>query len=418
MSFRPGWVASRSVAFLLGLALTGAGHASAVLQPSGAAYGQEAAPEQVNVSTPRLQRVAELVNRNIQSGAVSGAVTLVARDGHIVWLQAQGVSDVASRTPMQKDTIFRVASMTKPVTAVAILILVEEGKIHLTDPVSRFLPQFKDCEAPLLRRVLQDPFEREITILDLLTHTSGIMSGPMSNDEGKALIDARQAIGLKWTESLPSVPLEFPPGTRWSYSGIAGFDLLAHIVEVVSGQNFNEFVTARIFQPLAMRETFFWPNAEQRLRLVHNYTNEAHKLVPRQNPDDMSSATYFSGAGGLMSTAESYARFAMMLANGGELDGVRILSPRSVELMGSPFAPDTLPGRDPGEGFGLGVRVVTDPVKLVTTLSKGSFGWTGAYGTHFFVDPSKHLVGILMVQTPVKQMRPDFEDAVMQAVLD
>jgi CubicO group peptidase (beta-lactamase class C family) len=362
--------------------------------------------------------VAELVNRNIESGAVSGAVTLVARDGHVVWLQAQGVSDVALRNPMQKDTIFRVASMTKPVTAVAILILVEEGKIHLTDPVSRFLPQFRDCEAPLLRRVLQDPFEREVTILDLLTHTSGIMSGPMSNDEGKELLDGRQRIGLKWTESLPSVPLEFPPGTRWSYSGIAGFDLLAHIVEVVSGQNFNEFVSQRIFQPLAMHETFFWPNAEQRTRLVHSYTNEAHTLVPRQNPDDMSSPTYFSGAGGLMSTAESYARFAMMLANGGELDGVRILSPRSVELLGSPFAPDTLPGRDPGEGFGLGVRVVTDPVKLVTTLSKGSFGWTGAYGTHFFVDPSKHLVGILMVQTPVRQMRPDFEDAVMQAVLD
>ena len=409
--------------------------ALAALLPAAAA-AQTARPEAAGVSTARLARLSDLVDRNIKAGEVTGGVTLVARNGRIVWLQAQGEADREKKTPMQKDTIFRIASMTKPVTGVAILMLVEEGKIRLTDPLSRFIPAFKDLKVSVTRspaaplalpapgaapppaQTFLDPAAREVTILDVLTHTSGIMSGPASLAAGRALEDARAQTGLKWTEQLPTVPLEFQPGSRWAYSARAGFDLLAHIVEIVSGQTFNEFTAQRIFKPLGMRETFFWPTPAQRARLVGSYTKTAKGLTPRENPDALSSETYFSGAGGLMSTAESYARFAMMLANGGELNGVRILSPRSVELMGSAFIPDTLPGRPPGEGYGLSVRVVTDPVKRITTLSKGSFGWTGAFGTHFFVDPSKHLVGILMVQTPANEMRADLEDAVMQAVVE
>jgi len=422
MSLEPGSFASKVIPFAL-----------AALLPL-IAQAQTAKPEQAGLSQARLQRVGELVERNIKAGEVTGAVTLVARNGRIVFLQAQGESSLETKTPMQKDTIFRIASMTKPVTGVAILMLVEEGKIRLTDPISKFIPAFKDLKvsvtrpqapalalpapgaAPLPPQTFLVPADREMTILDALTHTSGIMSGPASIAAGRALEDSRQQTGLNWTESLGTVPLEFQPGSRWAYSARAGFDTLAHIVEIVSGQNFNEFTQQRIFKPLGMRETFFWPTSAQRARLVGSYTKTAKGLTPRKNPDQLSSEVYFSGSGGLMSTAESYARFGMMLANGGELDGVRILSPRSVELMGSAFIPDTLPGRSPGEGYGLSVRVVTDPVARITTLSKGSFGWSGAFGTHFFVDPSKKLVGILMIQTPANEMRGDFEDAVMQAV--
>jgi CubicO group peptidase (beta-lactamase class C family) len=401
-----------------------------------AAAAQTARPEQSGISTARLARVTELVDRNIQAGEISGGVTLVARDGRVVWLQAQGLADLEKKTPMSKDTVFRIASMSKPVAGVAILMLVEEGKIRLSDPLSRFLPAFKDVKVNVSRppappvalpapgagppapQVFLEPAAREVTILDVLTHTSGIMSGPVSNAAGGPLSANRRETGLEWTKQLPTIPLEFQPGTRWSYSALAGFDLLSHIVEIVSGQTFSEFTSERIFKPLGMRETFFWPTPAQHARLVTSYTKTANGLTPRENPDGMSSEKYFSGAGGLMSTAESYARFASMLANGGELNGVRILSPRTVELMGSMFISDTLPGRSPGEGYGLSVRVVNDPVKRITSLSKGSFGWSGAYGTHFFVDPSKHLAGVLMIQTPANAMRDDFENAVMQAVVD
>jgi CubicO group peptidase (beta-lactamase class C family) len=408
----------------------------AILLPL-AALAQTARPEAVGMSSERLQRVSELVDRYIASGDITGAVTLVARNGRIVHLQAQGLMDAASKKPMQKDTIFRVASMSKPVTGTAILMLVEEGKIRLTDPVSKFIPSFKNMKVSTTRPAYEPPpgpapaaatppppdvftvpAEREITILDLLTHTSGFMSGPVSSASGEKLSQNRRVEGLRYTEALGTTTLEFQPGTRWAYSPVAGFDVLSHIVEIVSGKTFNEFITERIFKPVGAKDIFFWPNAAQRERLVTSYTRSAKGLTPRDNPDAMSSDVYFSGAGGLMATAESYGRFAMMLAEQGEANGVHLLAPRTVELMGSAYIPDTLPGRQPGEGYGLSVRTVTDPVARRTFVSKGTFGWTGAYGTHFFVDPEKHLAGVLMIQTPISQMHDDFENAVEQAVIN
>ncbi len=182
--------------------------------------------------------------------------------------------------------------------------------------------------------------------------------------------------------------------------------------------SFDEFLAERLFAPLGMRDVTFWPSAEQRSRLASVYQRRDGALQPNANPDSMSGQRYFSGAGGLMTTAETYAQFAMMLANGGELNGVRILSPRSVELMGSAFIPSTLPGRPAGEGYGLGVRVVTDAAARGTWLSDGSFGWSGAYGTHFWVDPKENLVGILLAQTPNRTFSSDFENAVMQALVE
>jgi len=401
-----------------------------------AAPAQSARPESVGLSVTRLQRINQLIDRYMASGDISGAVTLVARNGRVVHLQAQGVTNLESKAPMQKDTIFRIASMTKPVAGVAILMLIEQGTVRLTDPISKFIPSFKEAKVAIVRpappppagqpaegtppgpTTYTVPVDRAITVLDVLTHTSGIMSGPVSQAAGQSITDTRATVGLKWVDGIGSVPLEFQPGARWAYSPSAGFDLLSRIVEIASGQSFNEFVSERIFAPLGMRETFFWPADAQRARIVTAYTRTATGLVPNETADANTGPDYFSGAGGLRSTAESYARFAMMLANRGELNGVRILSPRSVELMGSAYIPDTLPGRPPGEGYGLSVRVVTDPVARRTPLSKGSFGWTGAHGTHFWADPEKQLTGILLVQTPSNQLRADFENAVMQALVE
>ena len=401
------------------------------------ALAQTARPEAVGMSTERLLRINELIDRSIAAGDITGAVTLVARNGRVVHLQAQGVMDAASKKPMQKDTIFRVASMSKPVAGTAILMLMEEGKIRLNDPVSKFIPSFKGMKVAVTKPAVVPapgagpapatppppetyfvPAEREVTILDLLTHTSGLLSGPVGNAAGAKLGENRRKEGLRYTETLGTTPLEFQPGTRWAYSAVAGFDVLSHIVEIVSGKTFQEFTNERIFKPVGAKDIFFWPSAAQRERLVTSYLKGANGLTPRNDPDSMSSEVYFSGAGGFMATAESYARFAMMLANQGESNGARLLAPRTVELMGSAFIPDTLPGRQPGEGYGLSVRTVTDPVARRTFVSKGTFGWSGAYGTHFFIDPEKKLVGVLMIQTPVTSLRDDFENAVMQAVID
>ena len=404
---------------------------------AGPAAAQTAAPEEVGLSTERLERIGELVDRHVEAGDISGAVTLVARNGRIAHLESHGLLDIESSRPMTDDTIFRIASMSKPVGAVAILILIEEGKVHLNDPVSRYISSYQDMQVavPTPRRggpgggfggsgqagppdFYTVPAERDVTILDLLTHTSGVMSGQLSNQGAQGASERRHELGVAWTEQIGQAPLEFQPGSRWAYSALAGFDVLSRIVEVASGHTFDAFLRDRVFGPLAMDDTSFWPTAEQRQRVASSYVPRDGKLAPRPNPDSMSGERYFSAAGGLMTTAEDYARFAMMLANEGELDGVRILSPRSVEMMRSVFIPDTLPGRQPGEGFGLGVRVVDDPVERRTWLSKGSFGWSGLYGTHFWVSPEENLVGIVLAQTSVRALLDDFETAVMQAVVD
>jgi len=418
---------------LLGLLLVAA--------PALVLRAETATPQSVGLSTERLQRVHELVERTIAAGEIAGAVTLVARNGQVAYLEAQGVMDLESKQQMQPDSLFRIASMSKPVAAVAILMLAEEGKVRLNDPVSRFIPAYANLELGVAKPPAPGPggppaaapaggpggtppafytvpAAREITVLDLLTHTSGLMSGPMGSSVANASFNKRHDIGLRWVEELGASPLEFQPGSRWSYSAVAGFDVLSRIVEIASGMSFDKFLAERLFAPLGMRDVTFWPSAEQRSRLASVYQRRDGALQPNANPDSMSGQRYFSGAGGLMTTAETYAQFAMMLANGGELNGVRILSPRSVELMGSAFIPSTLPGRPAGEGYGLGVRVVTDAAARGTWLSDGSFGWSGAYGTHFWVDPKENLVGILLAQTPNRTFSSDFENAVMQALVE
>jgi CubicO group peptidase (beta-lactamase class C family) len=394
------------------------------------APAQSVRPEQVGLSTQRLERINDLIARYIADDQISGAVTLVARNGRIAHLAAHGVMDLDSGRPMRSDAMFRIASMSKPVAAVAIMMLAEHGALRITDPVSRFLPDYADLDVAVVTGEptqslggpppdhYEVPAPREITILDLLTHTSGLMSGRVSTALARGDSDRRHEVGLRWIEGLADVPLEFEPGSRWAYSALGGFDVLSRIVEIASGQSFDEFLSEHVFAPLGMSQTTFWPTNAQRELLVTSYVRTSEGLALREDPDSMSGAVYFSGAGGLMTTAEEYARFALMLANGGELGGQRLLGRRTVELIGSPYIDDSLPGRPAGEGFGLGVRVVTDPLARRTTLSAGSFGWSGFYGTHFWVDPQENLVGILLAQTSPRDLRADFEDAVMQALID
>jgi CubicO group peptidase (beta-lactamase class C family) len=389
--------------------------AAAVLSWPLAAATPTAKPEEVGFSSERLHRITDLVQRHITAGTFSGAVTLVARNGRIAHFEAQGLMDIESRKPMQKDAIFRIMSMTKPVVGVATMMMIEEGKVRLTDPVSKFIPELKDLKVAVTmpstgappppgtpEQFYTVPAEREITIRDLLTHTSGLVSGGVSNREA-------QKVALKGKETLA----DYLP--RWAYSAQAGFDALARVVEVTSGMPFDKFAKQRIFDPLEMTDTFFYP-AEGNARMATLYRRSEKGLEKQNNPGFMNGA-YFSGGGGLMSTAEDYLQFAQMLLNRGELNGKRLLGSKTVEVMTSVAAPDTLPGRPKGEGYGLSVRVVNDPIARSSFMSAGTFGWSGAFGTHFFVDPHERIVGILMTQTPDQQVRLDFENAVMHAIV-
>ena len=391
--------------------------------PLMAATLPNAKPEEAGFSSERLQRIHQMLQRRIDAHDIAGAVTLVARNGRIVHFETHGLMDIETNRPMARDAIFRMASMSKPVTGTAIMMLAEEGKLRLTDPVSKFIPEFKDLKVAVAKagstpnapQFYTVPADREITIRDLLTHTSGLVSGPISTAEAAKLGRKPTDTLADYIPRLASVPLEFQPGSRWSYTPGAGFDTLGRIVEIVSGQTFDVFLKQRIFDPLGMKDTFFSPPEDRLQRIATNYRKTAKGLEKLPDPGP---TKYFSGAGGLRSSADDYVLFGQMLANGGQLNGKRLLSPRSVELMSSVFVPDTLPGRPRGEGFGLSVRVVSDSAARNTFLSKGSYGWSGAFGTHFWVDPKQKMVAIYLVQTPINEIRGDFENLVMQSIVE
>lgn len=389
-------------------------------------------PEDVGMSAERLPRISEAIQRHIDERRLAGAVTLVARRGEVVHFAAQGLMDLDTKRPMRTDTLFRMASCTKPVTCVTILMLMEEGKLKLTDPVEKYIPEFKNMKASPTTRPTSNPTSqpdlvrasRPITIRDLLTHTSGLGSGGASARELTRILDDR-----KPTDTLADVvpqfartPLDFQPGSLFRYSGLAAFDTLARIVEVVSGQTYEQFLSQRLFEPLGMHDTFFRVPDEQKYRLATIYRTTPNGLEKMPSPGFLSVPTYFSGGGGLTSTAADYARFAQMLVNGGELNGRRILSPRTVELMRTNQTGDLFPGQlgrpTAGMGFGLGVEVVLDPAKAGWRRSAGSFGWDGAFGTIFIVDPKEQMVMVLMVQRPGQDIYRDFENAVEQAIVD
>ncbi len=416
------------VASLLAVSLTGAG------VPAGK-------PEAVGMSAERLQRIHQVVGRAMDAKEISGAVTVVARKGQVTHFEAHGLMDIESKRAMGRDAIFPIASMSKPITGVAILMLVEEGKVRLSDPVSRFIPEFKDTtvaipkpggrpapagegQPPRAPEIYTVPATREITVRDLLTHTSGLSSGGAGAREASRIAPRRATDNLAgYVPKLGAAPLDFQPGTQWAYSALAGIETLGRIVEVASGMTVDQFLRQRLFEPLGRKDTAFYPAADRTSRVVTLYERTPTGLGRIDVPGWLATKTLFSGGGGLWSTAEDYLQFAQMLVNGGELNGKRILGSRTVDRMASNHVGDLFSsggrtGGRKGMGFGLTVDLVLDAVEAGDSRSTGSFGWGGAFGTNFWVDPKEDLVGVLMVQTPGGTLRADFQNAVMQAIVD
>lgn len=413
---------------------------SLILLPLAAASLPVAKPEDAGFSSERLQRVHEAIMRRVDAGDISGAVTLVARRGHLVHFEAHGLMDIESKKPMTKDALFRLASSSKPITAAAILILMEEGKLKLTDPVSKYIPEFRNSkvavEAVRTAAPMSDqgpgsgdkyytvPASRDIAIIDLLTHTSGLASGGITGPDVQKLLQARTPTETlaDFIPRLGTLALDFQPGTEWRYSGLAGFDTLGRIVEIVSGSPFDQFLRQRLFEPLGMDNTWFNVPEKEQARVVTIYNRTADGLRKPTAPLRIGSPVYFSGAGGLTSTASDYLQFAQMLCNGGQLNGKRILSPWTVDLMTSNNVGDLFEGqigRPPkGVGFGLGGEVVVSAVDARMRKPNGSYGWDGAFGTYWWVNRKEQMAVVLFVQTPGRSLQYDFDNAVSQAVIE
>src|SRR5262245_35498643 len=395
-------------------------------------------PEEVGLSSERLQRLTQMIQRRIAAGDLAGAVGAVARKGRLAYVNAQGVMDLETKQPMTPASMFRIASMTKPVVGVGIMMMVEEGKLRLNDPVSRYIPEFRNMKvavpvasnggrgagaaaggAPAPPQFYTVPAQREITIKDLLTHVSGLGSGPMGNSDIEKVARKEGETLAQYIPRLGGTALEFQPGSRWTYSPGAGFETLGRVIEVASGLPLDRFFRTRIFDPLGMKDITFWPTDTQWPRVATVYTRGAAGLTKATMPNDtMSRNVYFRGSGGLYSTAEDYIPLGIMPANGAELNVKRLLSRKTVEMMSAAHVPDTLPGRPAGEGYGLSVRVVTNHAARNTMLSDGTFGWTGAQGTHFFVDPKEELTAVLMVQTSIGETLRVMEEHIAQSIVD
>ena len=397
-----------------------------------------AEPESVGFSARRLERLDTGLQGYVDRKEVPGVVALVARHGKVVYHKRFGHRDVEGGKLMSTDVIFRIASMTKPVTSVAAMILWEEGRFQLRDPVSEFLPEFSDMEIAVPvgpGDYNRGPYKAvkatsPITIQHLLTHTAGL-ANPYRGftrglyDELRVNRKPNGTIGDYVTE-LSKLPLNFEPGERWEYGPAT--DVVGRLVEVLSGMNLDEYFRERIFRPLGMNDTHFYLPESKLPRLAALYRpNEAGKIELQESPDENSRwvkqpHVYFSGGGGLVSTAADYFRFHQMMLNGGELDGVRILGPRTVRLMTSNHTGDLAVWlRGAGFGFGLGYSVLTERGPSARPAAEGSYGWGGAYCTVFWVDPVEEVIGILMTQVrPYTHLniRQDFQTLTYQALVD
>jgi CubicO group peptidase (beta-lactamase class C family) len=381
---------------------------------------QTVTPEEVGLSSTALRRIDEhLRERYVGPGKIAGALTLVARRGKVAFCSPLGQMDRERGKSMLKDTIFRIYSMTKPVTSVALMMLHERAAFALSDPVHKWIPEWEHLRVYRYGRYpnfMTEPVQRPMTVRDLLTHMSGLSYQIMERTNVDA---AYRKLGIgdgKGTlrdmiTKLAELPLEFSPGTRWGYS--VATDVAGYLVEVISGQRFDEFLQKNVFDPLAMVDTSFTVPAEKVARFAANYTRSADKeLVLFDDPGDspyVRPKTFFAGGSGLVSTAADYYRFAEMLRRGGELDGARVLGPRTVKYMTSNHLPNgaDLAGlavgsfaeaRYEGTGFGLGFHVTLDPVQAQVPSSVGEFGWGGMASTAFWVDPAEELVVVFMTQ--------------------
>jgi CubicO group peptidase (beta-lactamase class C family) len=386
-----------------------------------------ATPEEVGISTQRLKRLSAAFQSDVDKGVIPGAVILIARDGKVAFFDAFGFQDHEKRIPMKADSIFRIASMTKPITSIALMMLVEEGKIQIDDLLALYLPEFKDLKVGVeqvvpetgKRSLSLEPPRRGPTIQDLLRHTSGFTYDVFGDSLVKTayqaanLRDSNQTLA-EFTSRLAKLPLAYHPGTTWEYS--FSTDVLGRVIEVVSGVPFDEFVSDRVLRPLKMTSTGFFVPESDAGRLAEPQLDSTTGRRPALL-DVTRKPSFPSGGGGIVSTAADYARFSQMLLNGGELDGARVLSPHTISLMTADHLPpgtpiglggqfgSLKPDLEDGQGFGLGFAVRVAPGHNPYPGSVGEFYWVGATGTAFWVDPKERLVAILMIQLPLTQTR-------------
>lgn len=376
-------------------------------------------PETVGFSSERLEHLHSLIQGEIDRKQLAGAVTILARHGKVVEYQTYGQRDIATSTPITKDTIFRAYSMSKPVTGVAMMILYEQGKWLPSDPISKYIPEFAhlkvfkgvDAEGKM---ILVDP-DHAPTMRELMTHTAGFTYGSMGNTMvDQAYRDAKvmQSQTLQeMIDKLAKLPLLYQPGKGWTYS--CSMDIQGYIVEKLSGQTLPDFMRDQIFTPLGMKDTGFYVPAEKRSRFATNYKGTPDGGITTTAEGGGAPADYVtqptmpSGGGGLVTTTEDYYRFASMLANGGELNGARILAPSTVKLMSSNHVPASLLTGEfgiglsvmrPGFGYGYDCAVIFDPLEANLSDGKGTFFWDGAAGTWFWVDPTNDIVFVSMIQ--------------------
>ena len=370
-----------------------------------------ATPESVGFSSERLRRIEDQMEKYVGAKQLAGGITMIARHGKVIEFKTYGVTDVTRNTPTAKDSLFRIYSMTKPITGVAMMMLYEEGKWRPEDPIAKFIPEFANLKVykgkddqgnPIVEAAHHPPTMRE-----LLTHTAGFTYGIFGSTPVDKMYVQKNVLGsstLKEAmERLAGIPLLYQPGTQWVYS--YSVDIQGYIIEKLTGKPLGEFFKERIFDPLHMKDTAFYVPSEKMSRLVTLYgAGPKGELAPTSFGADLKAPpTAPSGGGGLVSTAEDYMRFAQMLLNRGELDGVRLLAPSTVALMSSDHTPKTVIGGTfspirPGIGFGYDCAVAYDPLEAGVTMGKGSYWWSGAAGTWFWIDPANDLIFVGMIQ--------------------
>ena len=387
-----------------------------------------AAPEELGFSSVRLARLGSVMAGEIERRRVPGAVALIARRGRIGYFESFGQRDDAARAPMAKDTIFRIYSMTKPITSVAAMMLWEEGRFLLNDPIAKYLPDLSNLQVAVEhgKELEFVPLERPITIQDLLRHTSGLTyefrgSGPVQKMYMSSKVDSRSQSSADQVATLGRLPLLHQPGTRWEYG--RSTDVVGRLVEALSGQRLSAFFERHILRPLGMVDTAFHVPERHHSRLAEAFANDPDTGAAVQLLEVRSAPNFESGGGGLVSTASDYARFLQMLLNGGTLDGRRLLSRKTIELMTSDHlgpitgAPDLLL---PGHGFGLGFAVRLHTGIAHVPGSIGQYFWGGLAGTTFWVDPAEQMFALMLIQAPGQRdyYRTLFRDLVYSALDD
>jgi CubicO group peptidase (beta-lactamase class C family) len=398
-------------------------------------------PEEVGFVSTRLKRINERIEEGVKNNELPGAVVLIARNGKIVMFDAFGYRDKEAKAPMKTDSIFRIASMTKPFTSVAAMILVEEGKLSLADPVSKYIPAFAETKVATQKNNPdgtvengQEPQSRAMTVQDLMRHTSGLTYGAAGFNRVKQsyvdmkMMDANQT-NAQMVEKLAKLALLYQPGTHWEYS--MSTDVLGRVVEVASGLTLDKFIEERISKPLKLGDTGFEAAPDKKDRAARPQKEGPKNELPNI-PDITLKATWKSGGGGMVSTAADYARFLQMFANGGQLDGARILSRKTIDLMTADhLPPDIIMGEDMwrfealepsarmGQGFGLGFAVRNEQGRNPLPGSPNDYYWGGAYGTYFWHDPREHMYVVFMMQSQTARLpyRYLMRDLVYQALI-